>query len=116
MPTWLIGLIATVCVLAIIAFLYMIIAFRKINIVSKKLDYLVEDLTYKSEKLNSMVEAIVKISSYVDVAETLLKKNSEAISSFIKRNKKDVDIYKNQLNKSLENYMEEKDSKRHENS
>lgn len=109
MPSWLIGLIAAVCVIAIIAFLYMILAFRKITIVSKKIDYLVEDLTYKSEKLNTVVEAIVKLSSYVDVAETLIKKNSETIAKFIKKNQKDVATYKKQLNDSLENYMQSQD-------
>ncbi|MDR3257487.1 MAG: hypothetical protein LBT17_01695 [Mycoplasmataceae bacterium] len=66
---------------------YMIIAFRKIGIVAKKLDYLVEDLTYKSEMLTPTVEALAKISNYVDLFESIINQNADALMNYINKNK-----------------------------
>lgn len=106
MPSWLIGLIAATCCVAIIAFLYMILAFRKITIVSKKVDYLVEDLTYKSEKLNSVVEAVVKLSNYVNVVEAVVKKNSDTIAKFIKNNAEHIKKHEQNLEQTLDYYKQ----------
>lgn len=83
MPTWLIILIAIVCCLAIIAFAYMILAFRRIMILSKKTDYLVEDLTYKSERLNDVISTVVKISNYIEASENLVKNNTETLNNIL---------------------------------
>ena len=111
MESWLAGLIAATCVVAILAFLYMILAFRKFRIVAKKIDYLVEDLTYKSEKLNNVVEAVVKLSSYVDVIETVVKKNSDSISKFIKNNSKNIRKYESTLDNALNDYRDKNEDK-----
>lgn len=86
MPTWLIVLIAILCVIAILAFAYFIWTLRRMSIVSKKLDYLVEDLTYKSEKMNDVVSSIVKISNYINAAEDLVKNNADVISKVLLEN------------------------------
>lgn len=91
MPTWLIILIAIVCCIAIVAFVYMILAFRKIIIVSKKTDYLVEDLTYKSERLNDTISTIAKISNYLEATENLVKNNAETLDAILNgKNKKNT--------------------------
>ncbi|GHU48981.1 hypothetical protein FACS1894218_7130 [Bacilli bacterium] len=79
-----------VLVLALFAILYMIIAYRKIGIVARKLDYLVEDLTYKSEMLTPTVEALVKISNYVDLLESAITQNSSSLGKYLSNNKTDV--------------------------
>lgn len=83
MPTWLIVIIAITACFAIIAFIYMILAFRRIMIVYKKTDYLVEDLTYKSEKLNDTVSTIAKVANYIESAEDLVKNNAETINNIL---------------------------------
>lgn len=115
MPSWLIGLIAATCCVAIIAFLYMILAFRKITIVSKKVDYLVEDLTYKSEKLNSVVEAVVKLSNYVNVVEAVVKRNSDTIAKFVKNNAENIKKHEQNLEQALDYYKHEDKSKEDDN-
>lgn len=87
-PTWLIVLIAILVCVAIIGGLYKIIAYRRISVVSKKIDYLVEDLIYKSEFMVPAVEALVKLSSYVDLVEGIVKKNSNTLISYVDSNKK----------------------------
>lgn len=100
MPTWLIVLIAILCVIAILAFAYFIWTLRCMSIVSKKLDYLVEDLTYKSEKMNDVVSSIVKISNYINAAEDLVKNNADVISKALLENseKKSKNNSKNSKN------------------
>lgn len=88
-------------IIAIIAFSYMIITFRKINIVAKKIDYFVEDATYKSEKLNVTVDAIVKLSSYVDVFELLIKQNAQALVDYLANNKENIKRFEDSLKKSI---------------
>ncbi len=103
MPQYLIILIAVVCVLAMVALIYMFFAFRRISIVAKKVDYLIEDLTYKSEILTPSVDAMIKLSSYVDVLEVLLKQNSQALVDLASNNKEL--IFK--LSKQLQDIMKE---------
>lgn len=90
MPNYLIILLTILVIVCIIGLVYVTFVFRKIGIVAKKLDYLIEDLTYKSEKLNPAIDAIVKVSSYLDILESLIKKDSKQITSFIKNNKTQV--------------------------
>lgn len=77
-------------VLAIVALLYIISATRRKAITLKKIDYLVEDITYKSEMLNSTVETIAKIANYIDVFETVARKNMKSAAKVIARNKDDI--------------------------
>lgn len=91
MPTWLIIIIAIACCLAIIAFVYMILAFRRIIILVKKTDYLVEDVTYKSEKLNDVISTVVKVANYIESSENLVKNNAETLNKILSaKNKKDT--------------------------
>ncbi|MDR0739700.1 MAG: hypothetical protein LBF00_02390 [Mycoplasmataceae bacterium] len=69
------------------ALIYMIIAYRKIGIVAKKLDYLVEDLTYKSEILTPTVDAIAKIANFIDLFESLINQNTDALKHYVSKNK-----------------------------
>lgn len=87
---WLLILIGILVVLSIIATLYKIIAYRRMSVVSKKIDYLVEDLIYKSEYLTPSVEAIVKLSNYVDLIEGVVKKNSDSLLKYVNNNKDSV--------------------------
>ncbi|MBD5446034.1 MAG: hypothetical protein HDR31_01810 [Mycoplasma sp.] len=89
-PTWLIILVGILVCIAIIGALYKIIAYRRISVVSKKLDYLVEDLIYKSEFMVPAVEALVKLSGYVDLIEGIVKKNSNALINYVDNNKDSV--------------------------
>ena len=89
------------------AFIYIIFAFRRILIVFKKIDYLVEDLTYKSEKLNNVVDVVIKLSGYVDVVEGIIKRNSDVVSKFIK-NQKNIKIVDSQLDQTISKIEEEK--------
>lgn len=76
--------------LAIIALLYIITSSRRRAIIMKKADYLIEDITYKSETLNSTVETVAKISNYIDIFETIAKKNMKSAAKVISRNKDDI--------------------------
>lgn len=90
------------CIVAILAFVYMIITFRKINIVAKKIDYFVEDATYKSEKLNVTVDAIVKLSNYVDVFELLIKQNAQSLVDYLTKNKENIEKFEKSVNESID--------------
>ena len=95
MPIWLIVIITILCTVAIFAFIYMIIAFRRITIFAKKMDYLIEDVTYKSEKMNDVIDAIVKVSKYINIAETLVKNNADIINDLLEK-KTNQDKFKNE--------------------
>lgn len=95
MPIWLIVIITILCTVAIFAFIYMIIAFRRITIFAKKMDYLIEDVTYKSEKMNDVIDAIVKVSKYINIAETLVKNNADIINDLLEKKTKQ-DKFKNE--------------------
>lgn len=90
------------CIVAILAFVYMIITFRKINIVAKKIDYFVEDATYKSEKLNVTVDAIVKLSNYVDVFELLVKQNAQSLVDYLAKNKENIEKFEKSVSESID--------------
>ncbi|MBR2652255.1 hypothetical protein IKD56_02720 [bacterium] len=60
------------------------------------MDYLIEDITYKSEKMNDVVDAIVKVSKYINVAETLVKSNADVISDLLEKKTKQQDKFKNE--------------------
>lgn len=108
MEPWLIAIIAVFVSIGIVAFIYIIFAFRRISIVFKKIDYLVEDLTYKSEKLNNVVDVVIKLSGYVDVVEGIIKRNSDVVSKFIK-NHKNVKTAEQILDNSISNIEENED-------
>ena len=76
--------------LGIIAIFYIIAASRRRAIFMKKADYLIEDITYKAETLNPTVETIAKVSNYIDIFETVARKNIKSASKLISRNKDDL--------------------------
>ncbi len=107
MEPWLIAIIAVFCCIGIVAFIYIIFAFRRFSIVCKKIDYLVEDITYKSEKLNNVVDVIIKLSGYVDVIEGIIKRNSDVIFKFIK-NPNNIQSIDSQLDDTISRIEEGK--------
>jgi predicted PurR-regulated permease PerM len=72
--------------LALFAVFYMIVAYRRISIVARKVDYLVEDLTYKTEMLTPTIEALVKLSNYIDLLESFVNQNSSSLMRYISNN------------------------------
>lgn len=96
-PLWLLILIGILVVISIIAGIYKIISYRKISIVSKKMDYLLEDLIYKSEFVTPTVEALVKLSSYVDLFEAVIKKNSDSLITYVSNNKESVKKFQKKI-------------------
>ncbi len=101
MPSYLIVLLTILVIVSIIGLIYVGFVFHRIGIVTKKLDYLIEDLTYKSEKLNPAIDAIVKVASYLDILESLLKKDSKQMSSFIKNSKHQVQDWQKTIETSI---------------
>lgn len=93
-PDWLIILVGILVAIAIVGGIYKIIAYRRVSVAAKKMDYLLEDLIYKSEFMVPTVEALVKLSSYVDLIEGIVKKNSDNISEYVKSNKTTTDNLK----------------------
>lgn len=110
MELWLIVIIAVFCCIGIVAFIYIVFAFRRISIVFKKIDYLVEDLVYKSEKLNNVVDVVIKLSSYVDVVEGIIKRNSDVVSKFIK-NQKNIKLIDDNLDSTINKIEDEHENK-----
>lgn len=92
LPLWLIILIGILVGFAIIACIYKIFAYRRMSIVAKKADYLIEDLIYKSEYVTPSIEAIVKLSSYADIANDYLNKNSSSLIKLVSKKKKEKEI------------------------
>lgn len=92
-----IGIIAVS--LSIIALLYIISSSRRKAIFMKKADYLIEDITYKSETLTSTVETVAKISNYIDVFETVARKNMKSAAKVASRNKDDIYKILNRIKK-----------------
>jgi hypothetical protein len=78
---------AVVLFFLFIALIYMILAYRKIGIVAKKIDYLVEDLTYKSELLTPTIDALAKVSDFIDLFESLINQNADALVHYVGKNK-----------------------------
>lgn len=85
---YIIGIIAGI--LAIIALFYITLSSRRKAITLRKVDYLVEDVTHKSELLTSSVETVAKIANYIDIFETVAKKNMKSAAKLISRNKDDI--------------------------
>lgn len=96
-PIWLLVLVAILVVVGIIGAAYKIITYRKIHVVAKKIDYLVEDIIYKVEFLTPSIEAISKVSSYIDLFEGIVKKNSESLMNYVVNNKESVFKFSKQL-------------------
>ncbi|MDR2823176.1 MAG: hypothetical protein LBV37_01430 [Mycoplasmataceae bacterium] len=81
----------------LIALIYMIIAYRKIGIVAKKIDYLVEDLTYKSEMLTPTIDALVKLSNYIDLFESFINQSSDSFARYVSNNRESSFKFVNKL-------------------
>lgn len=94
---FIIGII--VGLLAIVALFYVTIASRRRAITLRKVDYLVEDVTHKSELLTSTIETVAKIANYIDIFETVAKKNMKSAAKLIARNKDDIYKIVNRIKK-----------------
>ena len=105
-----IGIIAAL--LSIVAMLYLIASSRRKVIFLKKADYLIEDITYKFEMLNPTVETIVKVSNYIDVFDTIAKKNMKSVVRVISRNKDDIYKIINRIKKAAMGPEENKTQKK----
>lgn len=101
LPLYLIIILCIAGVVVILLGLYALIVLRRFFIVMKKIDYLVEDVTYKSETLSPMIDSLLKLSSYVDVMEDIIKKNTESIKKVTNDNKIALSKYRKQLEKIL---------------
>lgn len=86
LPIWLLILLGILIALSIVAVIYKIFTFRRMSIVAKKADYLIEDLIYKSEYITPSIESLVKLSGYVDLANNVLKKNTDSLIKFVAKN------------------------------
>ncbi len=101
MPLYLIIIICIAACLFIIVCLYSLILFRRMAIVSKKLDFLIEDLTYKSENIGPFIDSLLKISSYVDVLDVVVKNNINGIKKVVQNNSTNIKKFSKQLEKVL---------------
>lgn len=101
MPLYLIILLCILASLGILLIVYLFFVFRKISITTKKIDYLVEDITYKSESLSPVIDSLIKVSSYVNVIDLAIKRNSTTIENIIKNNQDSIKKFNKQLEKAL---------------
>ncbi|WP_338983207.1 hypothetical protein [Spiroplasma endosymbiont of Othius punctulatus] len=74
-------------VIGIIVFIYTAFVLRKFGSAAKKVNYFFEDLTYKSEMLNSTVEAVNRISNYIDLFDAFAKRNVKSWAKVATQNK-----------------------------
>ncbi|MGL4950282.1 MAG: hypothetical protein ACRC4M_00345 [Mycoplasma sp.] len=102
MPDYLIILLSIMAGAFILLAFYAIWVLRRFSIVGKKVDYLVEDITYKSEMLSPLVDSLLKFSSYVDVMEIIISKNIKTINKVVDNNKSNIEKFKSQLEKALD--------------
>lgn len=102
MPEILVILLSIMAVALTIAALYGLWLLRKMLIVSKKLDYLVEDITYKSEMLSPLIDSLLKLASYIDVMEIIVKQNSEDFKHVIDNNRPSINRIRTQLEKIID--------------
>ncbi len=101
MPLYLIIVLTIMAILISLLCVYGAIVLRRFLIVMKKVDYLVEDVTYKSETLSPILDSLLKVSSYVEVMDDIIKNNAEQIKKVTSDNKTALKKYKNQLEKVL---------------
>lgn len=101
MPEYLVILLSIMSVFIILVCIYGLWILRRMSIVGKKVDYLVEDITYKSEILSPMIDSLLKLASYVDVMEVIIKRNSNDIKKVVNSNKNNITKFKDQLEKVL---------------
>ncbi len=101
MPLYLIIVLTIMAILISLLCVYGAIVLRRFLIVMKKVDYLVEDITYKSETLSPILDSLLKVSSYVDVMDDIIKNNAEQIKKVTNDNKVALNKYKSQLEKVL---------------
>lgn len=102
MPEILVILLSIMAVALTLAALYGLWLLRKMLIVSKKLDYLVEDITYKSEMLSPLIDSLLKLASYIDVMEIIVKQNSEDFKRVIDNNRPSINRIRTQLEKIID--------------
>ncbi len=101
MELWLAILLGILVSLGIVLVLYLLFVFRKMAITTKKVDYLVEDITYKLETLSPTIDSLLKISTYINVIDLAIKRNSSTIEKVIKNNHDNIEKF----NKITESYF-----------
>lgn len=101
MPLYLIIIVCVAACLFIVVCLYTLVLFRRMSIVSKKLDFLIEDLTYKSENIGPFIDALLKVSTYVDVLDVVIKNNIDGIKKVVQNNSSNIKKFNKQLEKVL---------------
>ena len=101
MPLYLIILLSILVGLGILFLIYLFFVFRRISITTKKIDYLVEDITYKSESMSPVFESLIKLSSYINVVDLAIKRNSKTIENIIKNNQDSINKFNKELEKAL---------------
>lgn len=82
-------LIIILLIISILAIIYLVIVLRRVGIAAKKVDYFFEDLTYKAELLNTTVDAVARITNYLDLFDAFAKRN---VKSWVKVATKNKDI------------------------
>lgn len=103
MSSYLIALLTVMCCVIILTSLFGIVVFRKISITAKKIDYLIEDLTYKAETLSPVVDSLLKLSTYVDVLDVVVTKNSNILHKVVISNSENIKKFNTQLEEALKN-------------
>ncbi len=101
MALWLAILLGILVSLGIVLVLYLLFVFRKMAITTKKVDYLVEDITYKLETLSPTIDSLLKISTYINVIDLAIKRNSSTIEKVIKNNHDNIEKFNKQLQKAI---------------
>lgn len=101
MPLYLAILLSIFCGLGTLLIIYLFFVFRRFSITTRKIDYLIEDITFKSETLAPMIDSLVKLSSYINVLDIAIKRNSSSIEKVIKNNRDSIQKFNKQLQKAL---------------
>lgn len=99
MPQFLIIIISVAMCIFIIVCLLGLLLLRRFSILIKKLDFLVEDITFKSENIAPFFDSLLKITSYVDVLDVIVKKNINGIKKVVENNASNMKKMLNEFEK-----------------
>ncbi len=101
MPLYLIIIICVAACIFILVCLFGLLLLRRFSILIKKLDFLVEDITFKSENIAPFLDSLLKITSYVDVLDVIVKKNINGIKKVVENNASNMKKMMNELEKAV---------------
>lgn len=101
MPDYLVILLCVTAGLISLMCLFALWILRRMSIIGKKVDYLVEDITYKLETLSPFIDSLLKLSSYLDVVDVIIKQNGKDIKKIVNDNKPAIAKFKDQLTKVI---------------